>query len=57
MYIKIKDMNPSNKSTMQKKARVDIAQREKNESQQSTKNKEKKTLCKYDPKLRNDDQW
>ncbi len=57
MYRKIKDGNPSIKSTRQMKARVDTTQRKNNESQQSTKNKENKTLCKYDPRLRNDDQW
>lgn len=57
LYIEIKDKNPFNKSTRQKKARVDTTEREKIESQQSTKNKEKKTLCKYDPKLWNDEQW
>jgi hypothetical protein len=56
MYRKIKDGNPSIKSTRQMKARVDTTQRKNNESQQSTKNKENKTLCKYDPRLRNDDQ-
>jgi hypothetical protein len=30
--------------------------KKKNESQQSIKNKEKKILCKYDPRLQNDDQ-
>jgi hypothetical protein len=51
MYIEIKDGNPSNKSTRQKKAQEDTTQRKKNKSQQSMKNKEKKTLCKYDPRL------
>jgi hypothetical protein len=45
MYIKMKDKNPSIKSTRQMRAQVDTTQR-KNESKQSMKNKEKKTLCK-----------
>jgi hypothetical protein len=38
------------------RAQVDTTQRKEKESQQSTKNKEKKTLCKYDPRLQNDHQ-
>ncbi len=45
MYIKIKDKNPSIKSTKQMKARVDTTQR-KNKSKQSMKNKEKKIVYK-----------
>jgi hypothetical protein len=45
MYLKIKDKNPSTKSTRQMKAKVDTTQRE-NKSKQSMKNKRKKTLCK-----------
>jgi hypothetical protein len=44
LYIKIKDENPSIKSTRQMRAHVDITQR-KNKSKPSTKNKEK-NLCK-----------
>ncbi len=56
-YIKIKEGNPSYKSIKQMKAQVDTTQRKKNENQQSMKNKEKETLCKYDPRLQNDNQW
>jgi len=38
------------------KAQVDTTQRKKNENQQSMKNKEKETLCKYYPRLQNDNQ-
>jgi hypothetical protein len=51
LYIKMKDKNLFNKITRKKRAQLNTTQRKKNESQQSTKNKEKKTLCKYDPKL------
>ncbi len=47
----MKDKNLFNKITRKKRAQLNTTQRKKNESQQSTKNKEKKTLCKYDPKL------
>jgi hypothetical protein len=56
MYIKLNNGNPSIKSTRQMKAQVNTTERRKNESQQSTKNKEKKILCKYDPRLQNDKQ-
>jgi hypothetical protein len=45
LYIKIKDDNLSIKSTRQMRAQVDTTPK-KNESKQSTRNKEKKTLCK-----------
>jgi hypothetical protein len=56
MYIKLNNSNPSIKSTRQMKAQVNTTERRKNESQQSTKNKENKILCKYDPRLQNDNQ-
>jgi hypothetical protein len=49
LYIKIKDKDPSIKNIRQMRTRVDTTQRKKNK--QSMKNKEKKTLCKYDPRL------
>jgi hypothetical protein len=45
MYIKIKDKNPSIKSTRQMRAQVNTTQR-KNESKQSMKNKEEKIVYK-----------
>jgi hypothetical protein len=39
------------------KAQVDTTKRKEKKNQQSTKNKENKTMCKYDPRLQNDDQW
>jgi hypothetical protein len=44
MYIKIKDKDQSIKSTRQMKIQADTTQR-KNESKQSTKNKEKKSYA------------
>jgi hypothetical protein len=45
LYIKIKDENPSIKSTRQMKAQVNTTQKGK-KNKKSTKNKENKTLCK-----------
>jgi hypothetical protein len=39
------------------KANESMSRHNPNESQQLMKNKEKKILCKFDPRLRNDDQW
>jgi hypothetical protein len=46
LYIKIKDENPSIKSTKQMRAQVNTTQKKKTKTINQQKNKENKTLCK-----------